>query len=150
MAAIALTVEFLADGRCVTHAVTSSGQNVSSDGPSSGGMRAAADPAGSGFHCPIPFASLGGSPVTLRVLLPSNAAPSLDSFPLLTWQDDYAGWVGTAALPSAPSFVSLHRSNGAAATSGSFGWNFYGFFVFATVFIAAYFGWAKRMQRAGR
>jgi hypothetical protein len=28
-----------------------------------------------------------------------------------------------------------------------FGWNFYGFFVFAAVWIAAYFLWAYRMAR---
>lgn len=31
-------------------------------------------------------------------------------------------------------------------TSG-FGWNFYGFFVFAVVWIAAYFAWARWMNR---
>ena len=31
--------------------------------------------------------------------------------------------------------------------TGGFGWNFYGFFVFAVVWIAAYFAWAAWMNR---
>ncbi len=31
-----------------------------------------------------------------------------------------------------------------------FGWNFYGFFVFAVAFIAVYFAWARRMAHRDR
>ncbi len=31
--------------------------------------------------------------------------------------------------------------------TGGFGWSFYGFFVFAAVWIAAYFTWAAWMNR---
>ncbi len=31
--------------------------------------------------------------------------------------------------------------------TGGFGWSFYGFFVFAVVWIAAYFAWAAWMNR---
>jgi hypothetical protein len=36
---------------------------------------------------------------------------------------------------------------GAGVVTSGFGWNFYGFFVFAVVWIAAYFAWARWMNR---
>ena len=133
MAPTVLLVDFLPDGRCfVVHPE-----------PRAAGL----EPRGHGFRCPIPYANFGRGAVSLRVSLPSGVNPATDSFPLLDWHRESAGWIGTAVVPSAPSFVSLHRGPAAVPGSASFGWNFYGFFVFAAAFIGVYFAWARHMHR---
>jgi hypothetical protein len=41
----------------------------------------------------------------------------------------------------------LGRREGPGVVTGGFGWSFYGFFVFAAAWIAAYFAWAAWMNR---
>ncbi len=166
MAPIVLLVDFLADGRCSVHSgrgtmSTAAGQDVNArhaggartDTPgsiaSSRGSEpaAAAVPTGSGFQCPISYAGLRSDPVELRVVLPPGIDRSTDAFPRLEWHTEGPCWIGSASLPSVPAFVSLHRSRVASPGGISFGWNFYGFFVFAALFIALYFLWARRMQQ---
>ena len=125
MTPLAVTVEFLPDGRCVIEH---------------------GSPAGSGFRCPLPYDALGKVPIELRVVLPSGAAPAERTFPRLEWRQSGHDWIGTASLPAAPSFVSLGQAPAPIARD-SFGWNFYGFFVFAALFILVYFAWARTMQR---
>jgi hypothetical protein len=45
-------------------------------------------------------------------------------------------------VPQSPSVLAWLRSQPASADDAiTFGWNFYGWFVFATLFIATYFAW---------
>lgn len=151
MAAIALTVEFLSDGRCTVTV----GSHTATLQPSDGSARSArlqpSDIRGTAFRCPIPYTALGTSPVALRVVLPSGVSRSDDAFPRLEWRQEGHDWIGTATLPSAPAFVSLFPStNNHVPPAAAFGWNFYGFFVFAVVFIAVYFAWARWTDRRDR
>ncbi len=167
MAPIVLLVDFLADGRCSVHSGLGSmsiaaGQDVNpghsggarTDVPGSAASSRGSEPppsaaalVGSGFQCPISYAGLGSGPVDLRVVLPPGIDRSTDAFPRLEWHTEGPYWIGSASLPSAPAFVSLHRSSVSHAGGAAFGWNFYGFFVFAALFIAVYFLWARRMQQ---
>jgi hypothetical protein len=135
----AITVEFLGDGRCVVHsAILSRG---SGDLPH---QAQAGD-----FRCDIPYSAFVGRAVELRVTLPPGVEPSDDPFPRLSVHHENNQWVGTASLPAAPAFVSVRSWTAPGdATGAAFGWNFYGFFVFAAAFIAAYFGWARHMSRS--
>ncbi len=139
-----LIVDFLADGRCGVHAGQGS---LSVDAPrSKAPVPDPGRPTGADFRCPIPYTSVDAGPVYLRVIVPSGAGKPDDSFPRLEWQQAGHDWIGIATLPSAPAFVSLGRP--ASPTAGTaFGWNFYGFFVFAAAFITVYFAWARWMQR---
>jgi len=143
---VRVDVEFLADGRC---AVTAAGEGVHASityRPSDVPGRRCAMP-------PVP----AGRAVDLEVRLPRGAAPAGRDFPRLTWIEQDAGWVGTAALPAAPAFVSVPEPGAAGAwwrqafarptRSSTFGWNFYGWFVFSAAFIGAYFMWARYMAR---
>ncbi len=132
MTPLAVTVEFLADGRCVVDDA----------------VARRLQPSGSDFRCPLPHAASGADPIALRVVLPAGTEPSPYVFPRLDWSREASGWIGTATLPSSPAFVSLHAHR--APIAGGFGWNFYGFFVFAAAFIATYFAWARWMQRRDR
>lgn len=140
MAAVALTVTFLADGRCSVARLKPRATGSESSGSAS--LQASGD-----FHCPLPYRELGSTPIDLRVVLAPGLDRPADSFPRLDWRRDGDAWVGTAALPSAPSFVGLNRSAPAAPAGAGFGWNFYGFFVFAVAFIAIYLvsvRWTRR------
>jgi hypothetical protein len=145
--AVRIDVEFLADGRC---AVAAEGENVHA-------KVIYLPPAASGRRCAIP-PSPKGKPVDLTVRLPNGATPGGYDFPRLAWIQQDSGWIGTAALPAAPAFVSVPQSGAAALAwwrqafarptpSTPFGWNFYGWFLFSAAFISAYFGWARRMAR---
>jgi hypothetical protein len=97
-------------------------------------------------------------PVDLTVRLPAGAKPAGRDFPRLAWVEQDARWIGTAALPAAPAFVSIPLAGTPAIAwwrqafapptrSTPFGWNFYGWFLFAAAFISAYFVWARFMAR---
>ena len=145
--AVRIDVEFLADGRC---AVAAEGERVHA-------KVTYLPPPASGRRCAIP-PSPKGKPVDLTVRLPRGAAPGGYDFPRLTWIQQDSGWIGTAALPAAPAFVSVPQPGAATLAwwrrafarptpSTPFGWNFYGWFLFSAAFISAYFGWARRMAR---
>ncbi len=150
-APVRIDIAFLDDGRC----------SVVAEGD---GFRAnltylpspALSPA-SELRCTIP-ASPKGRPVDLTVRLPRGAASAGSDFPRLAWVERDGVWVGTASLPAAPAFVSVPQAGAAAPArwldgfapptpSSPFGWNFYGWFVFAAAFIAAYLAWARWMAR---
>jgi hypothetical protein len=144
---VRIDVEFLADGRC---AVAAEGESVHS-------KVTYLPPPASSLRCAIP-PSPKGKPVDLSVRLPRGAAPGGYDFPRLTWIQQDAGWIGTAALPAAPAFVSVPQAGAATLAwwrqafapptrSTPFGWNFYGWFLFSAAFIAVYFVWARRMAR---
>jgi hypothetical protein len=145
--AVRIDVEFLADGRC---AVAAEGERVHAN-------VIYLPPQASGLRCAIPPSPIG-KPVDLTVRLPRGAAPGGYDFPRLTWIHQDSGWIGTAALPAAPAFVSVPQSGAATLAwwrqafapptrSTPFGWNFYGWFMFSATFIAVYFVWARRMAR---
>ena len=145
--AVRIDVEFLADGRC---AVAAEGEGVHAN-------VIYLPPPASGRRCAIP-PSPKGRPVDLTVRLPHSAAPGGYDFPRLTWVEQDSGWIGTAALPAAPAFVSVPQSGTATlewwrqafappTRSTPFGWNFYGWFMFSAAFIGVYFVWARRMAR---
>ena len=146
-AAVRIDVEFLADGRC---AVAAEGDGVHAN-------VIYLPPPASSLRCAIP-PSPKGRPVDLTVRLPRGVAPGGYDFPRLTWIEQDAGWIGTAALPAAPAFVSVPQSGTATlewwrqafappTRSTPFGWNFYGWFMFSAAFIGVYFVWARRMAR---
>ena len=145
--AVRIGVEFLADGRC---SVAAEGEQVHAN-------VIYLPPPASALRCAIP-PSPKGKPVDLTVRLPRGAAPGGYDFPRLTWIEQDSGWIGTAALPAAPAFVSVPRSGAATLAwwrqavalptpSTPFGWNFYGWFLFAAAFISTYFVWARFMAR---
>ncbi|MGE5244866.1 MAG: hypothetical protein ACM3SQ_11620 [Betaproteobacteria bacterium] len=149
-ASVRLAVDFLADGRCAVSAVGDGFHASMTYLPSP------AAPA-SELRCTVPSAPQG-RPVELVVRLAPGVAPPDDEFPRLSWSERQGQWIGTASLPAAPAFVSLSRGGAAPParwldgfappTAGSlFGANFYGWFVFAAAFIAAYFAWARLMAR---
>ena len=128
-----VSVDFLADGRCV----------ISTSVPA-----ISPPPAGADFRCPLPASEWPGQAIELRVALPPGADHGRGEFPQLTWRRVDQRWVGTASLPSSPAFVRVAQSPAASAppSGAAFGWNFYGFFVFAAAFIAVYFLWARWMR----
>jgi len=130
---LSVSVDFLADGRCVVRTA------ASGDG---------SPPSGGGFRCPLPAAEWRGQPIALRVTLPPGADRGRDEFPQMRWTRAEQQWVGTASLPAPPAFVRVPQSSSAAVSpaAASFGWNFYGFFVFSAAFIATYFLWAWWMR----
>jgi hypothetical protein len=144
---VRIDVEFLADGRCAVAAIADGVHSTLTYLP----------PPASGLRCTIP-PSPKGTPVDLTVRLPPGATPGGRDFPRLAWREIDARWIGTAALPAAPAFVSVplagtgtlawwRQAFAPPAPSAPFGWNFYGWFVFAAAFIAAYFGWARLIAR---
>jgi hypothetical protein len=146
-AAVRIDVEFLTDGRCA----------VAAEGDGLHANLTYLPPAANGLRCAIP-PSPKGRPVDLTVRLPRGATPGGYDFPRLTWTEIDARWIGTAALPAAPAFVSVPSAGAPAiawwrqafappTSSSPFGWNFYGWFVFSAAFIAVYFVWARRMAR---
>ena len=150
-APVRIDVAFLDDGRC----------SVAAEGD---GFRAnltylpsPALSAASELRCTSP-ASPTGRAVDLTVRLPRGTASAGSDFPRLAWVQRDGVWVGTVSLPAAPAFVSVPQAGAAAPArwldgfapptpSSPFGWNFYGWFVFVAVFIAAYFSWARWMAR---
>ena len=145
--AVRIDVEFLADGRCA----------VAAEGDSVHAKVTYLPPPASGRRCAIP-PSPKGKPVDLTVRLPRGAVRGGYDFPRLTWIEQDSGWIGTAALPAAPAFVSVPQSGTATlewwrqafappTRSTPFGWNFYGWFMFSAAFIGVYFVWARRMAR---
>jgi hypothetical protein len=145
--AVRIDVEFLADGRC----------SVAAEGKGVHANVIYLPPPASGLRCAIP-PSPKGKPVDLTVRLPRGAAPGGYDFPRLTWTRQDSGWIGTAALPAAPAFVSVPQPGAATLAwwrqafapptrSSPFGWNFYGWFIFSAAFIGMYFVWARRMAR---
>ena len=150
-APIRVDLTFLDDGRC---SVVAEGDGFRAN------LTYLPSPAlspGSGLRCTIP-ASPRGRPIDLTVRLPKGVASTGDDFPRLAWAERDGVWVGTAALPAAPAFVSVAQQGAPApprwldgfappTPSSPFGWNFYGWFVFVAAFIAAYFTWARWMAR---
>jgi hypothetical protein len=112
------------------------------------------------WRCTIP-STPKGQPVDLTVTLPRGTAPAGDPFPRLAWRQRDEVWTGTVTLPAAPAFVSVPTPGAAAParwldgfappTAGAaFGANFYGWFVFAALFIGIYFAWARAAARRDR
>jgi hypothetical protein len=153
-AIVRIGVTFLPDGRC---AVTGEGEHFRAS------MTYLPSPAGAaaGLRCAVPD-SPKGREVELTVTLPPGAVPAGGEFPRLRWSEHDGRWRGVASLPAAPAFVSVPQGRAAGParwldgfappTPGSaFGPNFYGWFVFAAVFIGLYFVWARAMAaRDGR
>jgi hypothetical protein len=145
-APVHVAVEFLPDGRCSIREVGN-------------GFRADLTylpPASSSpdLRCTIPSPPKGYE-VDLVVRLPPDLQPGAGEFPRLTWREEDGRWSGSAALPAAPAFVHVpQRFPPASASTGwpstpstdasvTFGWNFYGWFVFSAAFITTYFAWAR-------
>lgn len=144
-----IAVDFLADGRCA----------VSEQGERFHASLSYVAPAGVSpdveLRCTIP-APPKGFPVELVVSLPPGFPLPGGEFPRMQWKDEGGRWQGTAALPSAPAFVrvlqagasTVYRSSRSTADDTiRFGWNFYGWFVFAGLFIGSYF-LGVRLSRA--
>jgi hypothetical protein len=105
--AVDVKIELRDGGRCtVTTHDGSSGSDQVIDVPG-----AASPP--SEYRCaisPVPR----GRAVQLSVVLPQGETPSGAEFPRLAWTERDGRWIGTAALPAAPSFVRVPKSGSAA------------------------------------
>jgi hypothetical protein len=141
-----VTVRFEAGGSCsVAIAGTAALRSSRPDQP--------ALAPGAGFDCPIPPIPAGPA-VNVIVLLPDGRLPSSAEFPRLSWQQRDGRWVGTTTLPAAPAFVRVPQAGDSSVRDrrtgvSSMPWNFYGWFVFAVVFIGTYFLWVWRTTRTG-
>jgi len=146
-APVHIAVEFLPDGRCsIREAGTGFRADLTYMPPASSSPD---------LRCTIPSPPKGFE-VDLIVTLPPDRRPGAGEFPLLAWREQNGRWSGRAALPAAPAFVHVPQqqfapasaSTGSPSTSSTdasvtFGWNFYGWFVFSAMFIATYFAWAR-------
>ena len=138
---VRVAVDFLPDGRC---AVVEQGERfhasllyVSPQGVSPDVE----------LRCTIP-APPKGFAVDLAVSLPKGFPAPGGEFPRMEWTEVDGRWTGRAALPAAPAFVRIMQAGASVAYRSSrstaddtirFGWNFYGWFLFAALFIASYF-----------
>jgi len=105
-----VSIEFLADGRCL---VSAKGEGFHSDLTYLPQTRVSPT---SEFRCAVPPVP-EGQPIDLFVTLPRGAAPSGDDTPRLKWiQHDYR-WIGMASLPTAPAVVIVPESGNRQATS---------------------------------
>jgi hypothetical protein len=105
-----VSIEFLADGRCL---VSAKGEGFHSELTYLPQTRV---PPTSEFRCAVPPVP-EGRPIDLFVTLPRGAAPSGDDTPRLKWIQHDDRWVGMASLPTAPSVVIVPESGNRLTTS---------------------------------
>lgn len=113
------------------------------------------------YALPVPTVAVsGGGAVELEVVLPPGATYAGDAFPRLAVAASSGEGAGRVRLfttmIAVPAFVhvpfepvepvALKRLSTPTATGG-LGWSFYGFFLFAAAWCAAYFAWAVRTNR---